>query len=153
MQIDSHMHFMKNWDTKSIAMLQATATQSSSKTSPFSVKRAKKKSVLTYLPYTDVEKLRVVTSSSKGGQEQEAMEALPKICGGYFSNGPKDSQMINLRTTSLVNSTSSLSSRPINVPFVVVGNFITTSGTLNEYSYLSTRVKSILVLSLTLPFL
>ena len=115
MQIDSHMHFVQDWDESSISILK----QESSSLNDSRI-------VLSYLPYP----LNDNTEELSGNHNNKL---LPQICNGYFSNGPWDAEMIRLNTT-LANSklssvvTSMTSSERRKSPFVVAGNLMTTSG-------------------------
>lgn len=111
MQIDSHMHFVKDWDKTSISLL--TSTNST---------RNNSRNVLSYLPFHYKASTRSDTE-----QDIESSKPLPQLCGGYFSNGPFDGQIIRLNTTSPLNKTESVM-RVKTSPFVVAGNLMTTSG-------------------------
>ena len=115
MQIDSHMHFLQDWDKSSISIL----TQESSFLRGSRI-------VLSYLPYSNNDN----TSESKGNHNKKL---LPQICNGYFSNGPWDAQIIRLNTTSVNKELSPAESTPASSeikknPFVVAGNLMTASG-------------------------
>lgn len=123
LQIDSHMHFIKDWDKISISMLKGENS------------KFIKRSVLSYLPYpvtsTKNEKEEVVS------QSPTTTQPLPQICNGYFSNGPFDSQIIRLNTTSVVKKSAESTSESLETrknPFVVAGNLMTTAGALCMHS-------------------
>ena len=122
MQIDSQMHFSQDWDKISISMLKQVKHSSNTLS-----EKTKKKTVLSYLPspYEDA--------------YSDATSQLPIICGGYFSLGAWDGQMIRLNATILSQNvatgaimgetlSSSLSLSSSQSPFVVTGNLFTTSG-------------------------
>jgi hypothetical protein len=112
MQIDAHMHFRKDWDETSITMLKHQNLISKEK-------KKNTKAIISYLPYP---------YKSNSNHKEVDQQSLPKVCGGYFSAGPWDGQMIRLNTNAVSPSLSSSSSSTEENPFVVAGNLITTSG-------------------------
>lgn len=115
MQIDSHMHFKKGWDTSTIAMVEEKNKLNSGR------------AVITYMPYPS-------SNESKGDEEDKAGQRIPIVCNGFFSNGPWDGQLIHLNTTMFredgVNGGSIDES-----PFLVSGNVFTTSGKYIQMQY------------------
>ena len=125
MQIDSHMHFDKGWDTTTISSIQEKNKLHSGR------------AVITYMPYTV--KNRNTTNNKDEVSTTTTTKQIPMICNGYFSKGAWDGQLIFLNTTMKSddldgnrqgntskggNDSSGLNQSP----FAISGNLFTTSG-------------------------
>ena len=107
------MHFVQDWDTISISLLKGV--------------EGIKKTVLSYLPFA---------SKLFNTSEYVAPQPLPRICNGYFVDGPWDEQIIALATTSADRGGTKNNGKGAietnESAFVVAGNLMSSSGMWND---------------------